>query len=168
MKNSLILLLILITGCTGMNKVIYDTKREQNILVGECNRDAFNIDDFENWFYSEYKSYDPDSEVLKKIKGELFNFDITIVMATWCPDCLRDVPRMFKILDHLAYHEPKIRMIGVDSEKKSDVKDYEELKVTSVPTFIIYKDKNEVGRIVENADESLEKDLVKIILENLD
>ena len=168
MKNSLILLLILITGCTSMNRVVYDSEREQNILIDECNRAAFNSDQFEEWFYKEYNKYEPDSETLQKIKGELYNFDITMVMATWCPDCIRDIPRMFKILDHLAYHEPKIRLIGVDGKKKSAVKDFDNLNITSVPTFIIYKNKTEVGRIVENAKESLEKDLVEIILKNLD
>lgn len=161
------LFLLILTSCSNLNKVVYDETAKKNILIGECNRAAFNIDEFESWFYKEYSAYKPDKTVLTPIEQKMFDFDILIVMATWCHDSRREVPRFFKILDHLAYHEPKIRLVNVDTKKQSSVIDTEELDIQRVPTFIIYKNKKEVGRIIESPIQTLEKDMVKIILENL-
>ncbi|MFA8342285.1 MAG: thioredoxin family protein [Rhodothermaceae bacterium] len=167
-KIFLLLLLFCFVGCSNLNKVVYDEIAEKNILIDECNRATFNIDEFEDWFYKEYSSYKPDAETLRKIEGQLFDFDILIVMGTWCHDSRREVPRVFKILDHLAYHEPKIRLVNVDTKKRSSVIDTKKLDIQRVPTIIVYKDKEEVGRIIETPVESLEKNLVKIISANLD
>jgi len=162
------ILLLCITACSNLNKVVYDETAEKNILIDECNRAAFNMDEFESWFYKEYYSYKPDLDELKNIKDKFFNFNILIVMGTWCHDSQREVPRVFKILDYMAYHEPKIKLVNVDTKKRSNVIDTEKLNIQRVPTVIVYKNKKEVGRIIETPKESLEKDLVKIILENLD
>lgn len=167
-KIKYLFLIFFFVSCSNLNKVVYDKIVEKNILIDECNRAAFNIEEFENWFYEEYSNYKPDENTLRPIKQELFNYDVLIVMATWSKDSRREVPRFYKILDHLAYHEPKIRLINVDPKNRSNVIDTKKIDIKRIPTFIIYKDGVEIGRIIESPKESLDKDLVKIIRKNLD
>jgi hypothetical protein len=59
-----------------------------------------------------------------------------------------------------------ITFIGVDDEKQSPVGEYNELDIQRVPTFIIYKNNVESGRIIENPQTSLEQDMVNILTRN--
>jgi hypothetical protein len=67
-------------------------------------------------------------------------------------------------MDHLNFPEEKITLIGVNRNKKAPLKDYQNLQIEKVPTFIIYKNQKEIGRIVESPLKSLEKDLLNIII----
>ena len=48
-------------------------------------------------------------------------------------------------------------------QKLSPVGEYNKLDIQSVPTFIIFKNNIEAGRIIENPVTSLEQDLVNIL-----
>ncbi|HZY26606.1 MAG TPA: thioredoxin family protein, partial [Bacteroidales bacterium] len=91
--------------------------------------------------------------------------DITIkvVMGTWCPDSRREVPRFMKVLNLWHFPVSKLTFIGVDNEKKSPVGEYVNLGIVRVPTFIVYKNNIEAGRIIENPSTSLEQDIVNIL-----
>jgi hypothetical protein len=59
-----------------------------------------------------------------------------------------------------------VTFIGVDNAKLSPVGEYDKLNIQLVPTFIFYKNNNEVGRIIENPRTSLEQDIVNILSSN--
>jgi hypothetical protein len=74
------------------------------------------------------------------------------------------LPRLFKILNELNYDVNSITLIGVNREKQGLSNEAEGLDIGFVPTIIFYKDGIEIGRIVETPAESLEKDLLRIII----
>ncbi len=84
-------------------------------------------------------------------------------MGTWCSDSQREVPRFYKILTDAGYNDKRVKIIAVDKSKEAIVVDIKNLDIEKVPTFIIYKDDIEVGRIIETPKKSLEKDLWKIV-----
>ena len=57
----------------------------------------------------------------------------------------------------------KITYIGVDDAKLSPVAEYSGLDIQRVPTFIIYINNVEAGRIIENPVTSLEQDILNIL-----
>ena len=87
-------------------------------------------------------------------------------MGTWCPDSRREVPRFMKILNIWQFPATKLTFIGVDNAKLSPVGEYNSLDIQRVPTFIIYKNNIEAGRIIENPTTSLEQDIVNILNRN--
>jgi thiol-disulfide isomerase/thioredoxin len=91
------------------------------------------------------------------------NISIKIVMGTWCPDSRREVPRFMRVLNAWQFPTDKLTFIGVDDTKQSPVGEYDKLDIHRVPTFIIYKNNLEAGRIIENPATSLEQDLVNIL-----
>jgi len=57
----------------------------------------------------------------------------------------------------------RVTYIGVDDSKLSPVAEYPGLDIQRVPTFIIYKNNVEAGRIIENPLTSLEQDILNIL-----
>ena len=71
------------------NKIIIDSKTSAPMLIGEINRQAFQDSVFSWWFNSEYLMYEVDSTSLKSNVNALRNYDITLVLGTWCSDSRR-------------------------------------------------------------------------------
>jgi thiol-disulfide isomerase/thioredoxin len=134
-------------------------------IVGYFNFDQLQESPYSDWFIPEHSSYEVDKETLDSLEtNDLANISIIIVIGTWCKDSQRETPRFVKIMEYLNFQN--ITAIGVNRQKKADDTDVPELNIQYVPTIIFYKNNTEIGRIVEAPDETLEKDLVKIIKAN--
>ena len=119
---------------------------------------------YSTWYNKGFGDYTFNEGVLQKLK-EINTGDLTIkiVMGTWCPDSRREVPRFMRVLDEWDFPVNKVQFIGVDDHKLSPVGEYEKLGILRVPTFIIYKNNIEAGRIIENPKTSLEQDIINIL-----
>jgi len=119
------------------------------------------------WYVKGKDDYQPNTESLNKLldisKDQL---TIKIILGTWCPDSRREVPRFMRVMDIWQFPYAKITFIGVDNGKLSPVGEYEKLGIQRVPTFIIYKNNVEAGRIIEVPVTSLEQDIVNILTRN--
>jgi thiol-disulfide isomerase/thioredoxin len=147
-----------------LNRRIFDDGAGQEILMDEINRQGLRQEPFASWFTEGYNEYQPDSEILEQLLAQDLSYiKIILVLGTWCGDSKREVPHFFKILDEITFPEENLQMIAVNRSKESETFSLEELGITHVPTFIIINDGFETGRIVEFPEESLEKDLFKIL-----
>jgi len=145
------------------SKLIYDEKSGKNVLVGISTRADYQNSDFSTWFNYEYTTYGIDSDVLSDYKKNYDNINIKIVLGTWCSDSRREVPRFIKVLDFISFPKDKISYLNVDREKKDLSNKVDDLEIDFVPTIIIYENGNEIGRIIEAPELTLEKDLLKIL-----
>ncbi len=145
-----------------MNQVIMDTTLHEEVLVDTCNRVGLAGQIFGMYFQQEYGSYSPDAAVLQQISERWDPYHITIVMGSWCGDSQEQVPRFFKILDQILFPESQVTVVCVDRKKKTLHADISGLDIQRVPTFIVYKDSIEAGRIIETPCATLEKDLLTI------
>jgi hypothetical protein len=168
MKKLLFLALLLIpviTFAQELNQKITDEKKGNEMLIGYCNRDGFASvnSNFDSAFKAEYPIYKADEATLKQLAEKLKGVEITVVMATWCSDSKEWVPRFYKIMDNLDFAFKNLTLICVDRSKKAPGTNVEELKVELVPTFIFYRNKAELGRIVEVPADLMEKEILKIL-----
>lgn len=145
------------------NTIITNEKSGEPMLIGFTTLEAFNDTSFSGWWNSEYDMYNVDSTTVGKLNYEMENFDLTVVMGTWCSDSRREVPRFYKILDKISYPTEKVILINVDREKHGLADEVDSLGINFIPTFILSKDGKELGRIVESPYESLEKDMLEIL-----
>jgi thiol-disulfide isomerase/thioredoxin len=136
-------------------------------ILGYFNADRLASSIHSEWFIPGKDGYLPNSESMNKLL-EIVKDPVTIkiVMGTWCPDSRREVPRFMRIMDIWQFPYSKITFIGVDNEKRSPVGEFEQLDIQRVPTFIVYKNNIEAGRIIENPSTSLEQDMVNILTRN--
>ena len=137
-------------------------------LLGVIDKDGLTQDPFKTWFDQHYESYETNSKSIRSIRSELKNYEIKVFMGTWCGDSRQEVPRFYKILDKMNFPMEKLTVIAVDNSrknyKKSPTGEEKGRNIHRVPTFIFYKDGKEVNRIVEHPKESLEADMVRILL----
>jgi thiol-disulfide isomerase/thioredoxin len=147
-----------------VNKVTIDEKTGKPMLVGVTERSTFELPDFTEWYNDEYFGYEPDEFLIKQIKNRSDNIDIQIFMGTWCIDSRREVPRFLKILDVANFEQKKLQIINVDRQKRSPTHEEKNKNIEYVPTFVINKNGNEIGRIVEFPIMTLESDLQSILL----
>lgn len=91
------------------------------------------------------------------------DLSIKVVMGTWCSDSKTHVPHFFRILDY--WHvKPQTTVYFVNRSKKLKAKGYKKMNIELVPTFIFYNNKNvEIGRITEQPNSTLEKDILRIL-----
>jgi len=151
------------TYAQTMNKMVRDTTINQEVLIDYCNRPGLESGEFGTYYTLEYEDYSLNDSLVKLIGNKINDFDITIVFGSWCSDSEQQVPHFYKILDQAGYDDSKLKIIAVNRQKKANEVHIEDLQIELVPTFIIYQNDKEIGRIVETPVETLEEDLWQII-----
>ncbi len=159
----LILLLPVLISAQDVNKLIIEEKSGKAIAIGICDRTVFADTNFAWWYNPEYENYEPNKNDIDTISSKISDVRIKIIFGTWCSDSRREVPRFLKILDSIKFNPANLQLICVDRDKKAAGTDVDKLGVELVPTFIIYRNEKEIGRIVETPKATLEEDLKKIL-----
>ena len=147
----------------NFNKKIIDSELDQEILIGYCSRAALQEGEFGEYFLQEYENYDADKQFIEKIYNVEGSIDIVLVLGTWCSDSQEQVPRFYRILDDAKVPDDVIVVICVDGNKTAGELSIEHLGIERVPTFIFYRGGEEIGRIIETPETSLEEDVWMII-----
>ncbi|NKB35777.1 MAG: hypothetical protein GKR93_01220 [Gammaproteobacteria bacterium] len=146
-------------------------------LLGAVDRNGFSKAPYSNWFLSEYKDYLPNRNVIENIKknriSNLDDLEITVFMGTWCSDSKKQTPRLYKILDQLDFDETRMSVHAVDIRpetfrKTPDGLAEKDMNVYRVPTIIVKRNNQEIGRIVESPVTTLELDMLKILKQESD
>lgn len=148
------------------NNFMIDTVKNKKMLIGYCTREAFQDTAFADWFNENYLNYNPDEAVTDQLNSFLTNLKIKIVLGTWCGDSREFVPAFLKILDFIKFPEENLEMICVDRKKKGFGNEVDNLEINFVPTFIFYRGDNEIGRIIELPNVTLESDFLEIVKNN--
>ncbi len=108
-------------------------------------------------------SYIPDSGIMEKIKTIHKDIQVEIFLGTWCPDCKRHVSAYFKIMEMADNPHISTSYVGVPREKEARKEFIQGKNIVRIPTFIIYFQNQEIGRIIETPVKSVEEDLIDII-----
>lgn len=154
-----------LTMAQKLNNKATDEKKSNEMLIGYCNRDGFKTinSNFDSAYKAEYPLYRTDAETMKQLAQKMKGIKITVVMATWCGDSKEWVPRFYKIMDEMNFKYKNLSLICVDRAKKAADTHVETLKVDLVPTFIFYRKRTEIGRIIEVPAGIFEKEILKIV-----
>lgn len=168
MKKIIISCLFVIIGISTVsaqefNKKYFDKRAGREILIDHCNRAGLEEGAFGQVYANQYAAYSPNTDAINSLKPMLENITIKMVFGSWCYDSKMQVPRFMKVLDEIGFDENQMSIIGVDRMKKPQEASIDGLKIRYVPTFIVYREGVEIGRIVENPKKSLEQDLLKIL-----
>lgn len=119
---------------------------------------------FGNYYFSEYNSYVIDDEIVSQlIEKRIQDYNFVLIMASWCKDSKREVPRILKVLNGCGIKSRNVKIIAVDFKKAAIGTEVEELNIKRVPTLIVFRDKTETGRIIETPENTIESDLLRII-----
>ena len=135
------------------------------ILSGEISIENL-YDEFPDWQKNAI-AYMPDTAVISRLQNITHDFSVEIFLGTWCSDSEREVPRFLKIWQKANLNKKgKLYIYALDKNKESKTGLTKLKNIEFVPTFIFYRDKEEIGRIIEEPAELLEKDISNIVLKN--
>jgi len=160
-------IIILILSCQQKAAQILKSekimKNDIEMLYGSIDAEQLYFD------YPEWKklqtAYQPDPAVIKKISELDETFEVKLFLATWCSDCRREVPNFYKIMDVSGLDEKmKISIWAVDRDLDLENNLPALHNLEKVPTFIFYKNSEEIGRIIESPESFLlEEDILQIL-----
>ena len=167
--NKFLLLFFVLFFLTLSFKPVFaqdEVKQTDYIVTGYCSvNDLKNNTLTSDWFVPVYAGYQPDAQVMNQIKTlSVRNYTFTLVMGTWCGDSKEHIPCFYKISDEAGFIQDDIIMICVDKQKLAGGIELSSLNIVKIPTFIVFLDDEEIGRIVETPAETLEKDLLNIFI----
>lgn len=156
------LLFAFLQSC-AMQKNYTTTKNGNEIILNGI----VNIIDLNNakqfpWFYSGLNKYKANTEAINKLKIISNDIGILIIAATWCSDTQEQLPKFVAIINQLGIKQNQIQIIMVDRNKHCNTFNTKSIQLSYVPTFIFYKNKKEIGRIIEAPNLTLEEDMVSI------
>lgn len=146
-----------------LNQTMKDTVDDEDMLIGLINKKGFVKEPFSTWYSSEYSAYTMNEAVVDSIKPLLENVSLRVFMGTWCEDSQRETPRLYKVLEALDFDNDKFEIIAVSRDKDTPDHLEKDQNIEYVPTIIVLKNENEIGRIVESTIDTLEEDLLAIL-----
>jgi thiol-disulfide isomerase/thioredoxin len=114
-------------------------------------------------FADSHQAYQLDEDKITDLSELDQDTEIVTLVGTWCPDCYREVPRLIKILASLNSPHISTRYIGLDRDKRDKQGLGAKFEFSRIPTIIIMQNNQEVGRIVERPNTSLEQALLDIL-----
>ncbi|MDE3056899.1 MAG: thioredoxin family protein [Bacteroidota bacterium] len=159
-----LLFAFVLAGCSSPSP--YVVKKDSDgteIITGEFPESLLESEQTFPWFVSGYRGYQPDSSVIDTLRSNAANLHVLIFCGTWCPDTKHELPRFFKVANEAGISDSSITLYGVDRTKHSADGMTDRFGITNVPTFIFTLHDKEIGRIIERADESIEKDLAAML-----
>ncbi len=154
---------LLMNGCASSVFTVEMDQSGFKIINGPFDRNVLENDPMFTWFKPNYDQYVPDTATMQEVKLLVHDIHFVVVLGTWCGDSRREVPKQFKIFDVAGVSDSRIEMHGVDRSKKSQDGTTDKFNVLRVPTLIVMRGEEELGRIVENPRVSQEKDLLRML-----
>lgn len=147
----------------GRNQVVLDTVDDGVMLLGHIDAAAIKAEPFAEWYGTNYEGHPLDSSLVDSIKPLLADVSIKVYMGSWCEDSQREVPALFKILEQTGYGADRLILIAVDHDKQTPDSLQVADAIEYVPTIIFSKDGQELNRVVEYPQQSLEQDILTIL-----
>jgi thiol-disulfide isomerase/thioredoxin len=136
-------------------------------LLGHLTREELHA--YEPWKPLFVEPYALDAAAIAAIKANADGVTVLVIVATWCPDSKREIPRFLAIMDAEGMRESQVTMVGVDRTKKDAGGLTDTWGVTRVPTFVFLRNGQEVGRVVERtpAGATLEGEIARVLAPRL-
>lgn len=155
--------MIAIAGCAGPSYTVEMEASGTKVLKGYFHRQDLERDSLFSWFGTNYHAYPVDSATVSALTPLMDDVHFVVVLGTWCGDSKREVPHCCRVFDAAGVKESAVKYFGVDRTKKSGDGTTDKYNVARVPTIIVFRGDQELGRIVEHPRETPEKDLLRLL-----
>jgi thiol-disulfide isomerase/thioredoxin len=119
------------------------------VIKGFITRQELATDTAFAWFAKNSNDYKPDASAVTALKGAKDSIYVLAFGGTWCHDTQFILPKFYQLADASGLAPDHITLVGVDHNKKTVQHLSETFNVVNVPTFIVLKNGQELGRVVE-------------------
>ncbi|MBD0296897.1 MAG: thioredoxin family protein [Flavisolibacter sp.] len=150
--NKLFFLLMAVLAVQAVAAQSAEVSRDASgnkILKGFITKNELASDTAFRWFAENQKGYTPEQNALQALRQNKDAVHILAFGGTWCGDTKYILPKFFMLADAAGISPDHITLLGVDHNKKTIQHLSEAFNIINVPTFIVLKNGQEVGRVVE-------------------
>ena len=131
--------------CVDVSK----TPEGKKMLVGFITRAMIFQDTAFREFAENGKWFTPQAADVDALKAKVDSVHFIVIFGTWCHDSQNLLPQFFKWTDAAGFPDRRITLIAVDKQKKVTGNFAQVFGVKSTPTFIVMRNGQEMGRVVE-------------------
>jgi thiol-disulfide isomerase/thioredoxin len=128
------------------------------VLIGKITRGDL---EKEPWYRESYDRARFDLKQVKALIKPMKTVMVKIYLGSWCGDTHEQVPAFMKLMDEAGVAAFQFELIALDRAKICPGFSNPD-QILKLPTFVIFSDGKELGRIVERPHELLEQDLLAI------
>ncbi len=114
-------------------------------------------------FRENAEKFTADVVVVKRIREIDWQLKIVMFLGTWCPDSMREAPKLVKLLEAANNQNISLDIYAVNTSMEDGVGLAKTRGIRAVPTMIFFRDGRELGRIIESPATTMENDFLKII-----
>jgi thiol-disulfide isomerase/thioredoxin len=168
--NKIIFLFIALFSATSLLAQTTEITRDASgnkILKGFVSKRDLVTDTAFAWYADNVKGYTPEATALQALRANKDSIYILGFGGTWCGDTKNILPKFYTLLDAAGFSQDRVTFLGVDHSKKTVNHLSETFNITRVPTFIVLKNGQEIGRVVEYGKYGMfDKELGEIITNN--
>jgi thiol-disulfide isomerase/thioredoxin len=94
------------------------------------------------------KVYAPNAVSVAKLKKQAAPVRVLVFFGSWCPHCKEMLPHLLRVEDEIQGSKIQFDYRGVPKDFKDP--ELQRLKVSEVPTAVVYKNGKEIGRLTRN------------------
>jgi len=135
---------------------------EEAVLTGEVTREQVE-EAAPDWVEAEVDAQ-PDPAAARALTAVPRGARVTVYLGTWCSDSKRELARLWRALDETGGAGPfALRYVAVARSKQEPAALLTGSGLEYVPTFVVERDGREVGRIVEQSPQGIERDLLALL-----
>jgi hypothetical protein len=135
---------------------------EEPVLTGEVTREQVE-EAVPAWVEAEVGSA-PDPAAARALAAVPAGARVTVYLGTWCSDSKRELARLWRAMDETGGAVPfALRYVAVARSKQEPAALLTGRGLEYVPTFVVERDGREVGRIVEQSPQGIERDLLALL-----
>lgn len=109
-------------------------------------------------------AYHPEAAKIAKLAAARQPAEIVAFFGTWCQICRHELPALKAILDAAQNPNLKLSLVAIDENVVEPQDLISQYRVVTTPTTIVLIDGEELGRIEEEPEASVEADLAGILL----
>lgn len=147
---------------TGWVAEVGAAEEDEPVLVGLVTREEVEAV-MPDWVLATVAAT-PDIALADVMADALSAAEVNVFFGTWCADSGRELPRLWRVLDEAGVLDPaEIRYIGVNREMTEPAAYVTGQDLKFVPTFVVSRGGEEVGRIVESSPNGIESDLLALL-----
>ena len=136
-------------SATSQTPYTYTKEGADVILNGMISKYILLNDSAFSWYRQSAASYTPPADAVQALSSAPSNVSILVFGGTWCEDTQNILPKFFALQEKSGFADSRIAFFGVDRSKKTLGNVAGVMGITNVPTIIVMKGGQEVGRVVE-------------------
>ena len=155
---------LLFISCLFYTSSNAQDERDPALIVGRINVRLLQSNTHFGWFPVNYSDYKTNSSAIAELSKIGPDVSFIVFGGTWSAASQTLIPQFYKILDEAKINRARVLLYFLDRDKKSPQGFESEYMVSEVPTIILLKGGQEVGRISGAVATYVEGDLADLVV----